>query len=143
MRIPTKQIKHRAGYKHQLYGNESVFVQLVYIRPTERVITPYCTIETDGWVEIFAWYAWDGASGPTYDTNNTYRASLVHDCIADCIRDGYLPFETYKLNDKEIAVILKEDGTAAFRIWYWQRGLALADGSYAKKSSKRKIYISP
>ena len=142
-RIPSKQIKHRAGYKHQLYGEENVFVQLVYIRPTERIVTPYCTIETDGWMEIKSWYAWDGASGPTWDTPTCDRGSLVHDCVADCIRDGYLPFETWKLNDKELFNILKEDGMNSFRIGIWKSGLAIAAGGYAKKSSKRKILISP
>ena len=36
-------------------------------------------------------YAWDGASGPTWDTNNALVPSLVHDVLYQAIRAGLLP----------------------------------------------------
>ena len=36
-------------------------------------------------------YAWDGPSGPTIDTRNSLRASLVHDVLYQAMREGGLP----------------------------------------------------
>ena len=35
-------------------------------------------------------YAWDGASGPTFDTRASMEAALVHDVLYQCMRLGYL-----------------------------------------------------
>ena len=35
-------------------------------------------------------YAWDGASGPTFDTCGAFEAALVHDVLYQCMRLGYV-----------------------------------------------------
>jgi hypothetical protein len=36
-------------------------------------------------------YAWDGPSGPTIDTGNFMRGSLIHDALYQLMRTGNLP----------------------------------------------------
>ena len=38
-------------------------------------------------------YAWDGPSGPTIDTSNSMRASLVHDVLYQAMREEGLAYE--------------------------------------------------
>jgi hypothetical protein len=86
--------------------------------------TPYLSLINEGLTTalyIRDGYAWDGASGPTLDTRNSMRASLVHDSLWQLIAAGELG-EGYRASaDKEFHSILKEDGMDRFRakLWYW------------------------
>ena len=41
-------------------------------------------------MNIAARYAWDGASGPTFDTKDTMTPSLIHDAFYQLMREGVL-----------------------------------------------------
>lgn len=41
----------------------------------------------DGVLDIKEGYAWDGASGPTWDDMSNYRSSLVHDALYQVMRE--------------------------------------------------------
>ncbi len=56
------------------------------------VTTPYLRLGTDGVFAISKGYAWDGPSGPTFDTLNFMRGSLVHDALYQLIRLKSLAF---------------------------------------------------
>ena len=66
-------------------------------------------------------YAWDGPSGPTIDTKDSLRASLIHDILYQAIIDKQLSLRDRKLADRIFLRILKEDGMNLVRryIWYW------------------------
>lgn len=70
-------------------------------------------------VLIKARYAWDGASGPTFDTDDTMRASLVHDALYQLLRLGALPRSGKGAADQLLHDLLIEDGMHRFRAWYW------------------------
>ena len=74
-----------------------------------------------GRVEGKQGYAWDGPSGPTIDTGNTLRASLIHDILYQSIIDKKLPLKDRKLADHIFLGILKEDGVSLVRryLWFW------------------------
>ena len=76
-------------------------------------------MEADGHLTIFAGYAWDGASGPTYDSKSSMRASLVHDAGYQLIRLGMLPHDTRKQWDELFHRICVEDGMWKPRAWLW------------------------
>ena len=135
-------MRYRKGYKNQLYDEPEVF-QLKYIFPEQDIITKLGTITTKGVMTVFPWFAWDGASGLTYDTKNVVRGSCGHDFLYELIRFGLLPFHFWKLADKELDQWLKEDGTAAFRRWYWMKGLAIASGDAANPRNQKEIYTVP
>ena len=63
-------------------------------------------------------YSWDGPSGPTFDTRNGMRASLVHDGLYQALRLKWLSPQARKAADVEFLRILKEDGMT-----WWRRGL--------------------
>lgn len=74
----------------------------------------------NGRLEIAAGYAWDGASGPTFDTQNTMRPSLVHDALYQLMREEILP-RTYKDDaDRIFYELLRDNGMwlPRARVWY-------------------------
>lgn len=93
---------------------------------------PYLKLDGEGKLTIAKYYAWDGASGPTIDTLNSMRASLVHDALYQLLRLELLPQELVKPADQLFRRMLRQDGMSAFRAWYWYRGLRLANGAAAR-----------
>ena len=68
-------------------------------------------------------YAWDGPSGPTADTENSMRASLVHDGLYQAMRERKLRLTARGIADKEFRRILKDDGMSFLRRWIWWLGV--------------------
>lgn len=129
----------KAPFKFQLVEDETF--QLSYIRPTETIETWYCKFTLDGKLTGKIGWAWDGCSGPTWDTKNTRRAGCVHDLLAKLMRNGLLPHSAWILSEYEFNDLLEEDGMWKFRRRLWIRGLRLVKGSYALPSNKRKILM--
>jgi hypothetical protein len=63
-------------------------------------------------------YAWDGASGPAFDTKTIMRGSLVHDALCQLIWLGELPESRQIDADKELRKICLEDGMSKLRAWW-------------------------
>ena len=82
------------------------------------------------WLVIEAGYAWDGASGPTIDTENTMQASLVHDALYQAIREGCSI--TRRRADRELRRVLREDGMSLARRWLWYWAVRLFAAGAAK-----------
>ena len=65
-------------------------------------------------------FGWDGASGPTIDTENSMRAALVHDVLCRAIAEGKLPWRPFRRRaDREFRRILRQDGMSWLRRWIW------------------------
>ena len=71
-------IAYKAGYKYQLKARYAVQID---IRPAAPIDMEYLGLTTDGTLTVKKGYAWDGPSGPTIDTLNFMRGSLVHDAL--------------------------------------------------------------
>lgn len=56
-----------------------------------NILTDYVQLNDEGLLTIRKNYAWDGASGPTFDTKNSMRGSLVHDALYQLLRRKELP----------------------------------------------------
>lgn len=76
----SESIKYRDGYKYQLSEDYQTVIE---IKPVEFILTEYIRLDIDGTLSIKEGYAWDGPSGPTVDTKNFMRGSLVHDAQGD------------------------------------------------------------
>lgn len=100
---------------------------------------PFIKLDTKGNLTILSNYAWDGASGPTIDTINSMRASLVHDALYQLLRMKKLPQELVIIADKLFKKILIIDGMSSFRAGYWYRGLRFANGSAAKPETQEPL----
>lgn len=64
-------------------------------------------------------FYWDGASGPTIDTENTMRASAVHDALYCLIKLGHIPRNYRWKADIMLYKIMREDGANPARAFCW------------------------
>ncbi len=127
----SNQIKYkkRRIYKYNLYS------ECKY--PTEISITPaykgkYLELDSNGELVIKVGYAWDGPSGPTIDTKNFMRGSLVHDALYQLIREGIIEQKQRDIADKILHQICKDDGMSSIRAWWVYKAVKLFGGSSAK-----------
>ena len=111
------KIKYRSGYKYQLVDPYTVVLK--FVKPREEINTQFIHLSGDGVLTVRPGYAWDGASGPTYDTKNSMRASLVHDALYQLIRIWRLPVGIRDKCDAEFYNMLIEDGMDELRAKIW------------------------
>lgn len=117
-------------YKYKFKVEENFSIELpIKIADFEQ---PYATSK-NGILEIKKGYAWDGASGPVINTQNTLIASLVHDVLYQAMRLNLIKPNKVnrKIADKNFFEILKMNGVNSIRrkVWY------LAVRLFGKKST--------
>jgi len=119
-----KCIVYRGGYKYQLKQPYHVKTGIQVQDPV--VDHRFITLHADGRMELKAGYAWDGPSGPTLDTPNFMRGSLVHDAFYQLMRERHLDYKVYrKPADVLIRRMCRKDGMSRARAWWVYRGLRL------------------
>jgi hypothetical protein len=135
------QIRYRSGYKYQLVEGYSIKVS---VTPQEPINTEYIKLGTDGTLAIKRGYAWDGPSGPTIDTRNFMRGSLVHDALYQLMRDAGLSKDQWRDEaDLELKRICLEDGMSRIRAWWVHRGVRLGGDPSASPESRKPIRTAP
>lgn len=113
-------IRYReGGYKYQLRAAYAVLLPELVDLTRTPIITEWVTLDPDGTLRIRAGYCWDGASGPTLDTRDSMRASLVHDALYQLMRLGLLPQSLRGAIDRIFRRICKEDGMWSPRAQLW------------------------
>lgn len=125
-------MKYREGYKYQLAEDYKVKTQV--ITGGGNIRSDFITLYGDGVIVIKAGYAWDGPSGPTFDSKDFMRGSLVHDAFYQLIREGLLDPIWRDLADLTLRQFCIEDGMSRFRAWYVFRGVQRFGEQYAKAS---------
>ena len=138
-------IKYKSGYKYQLDEEYQVKVSIIPEKdvPSDNASKAYIELKTDGKLIIKRGYAWDGPSGPTIDTPNFMRGSLVHDALYQLLRSGYIKQEFRKEADEELRRICREDGMWKIfsNLVYW------AVHTFAKKAAskdmRKKVHVAP
>lgn len=130
------KIAYRDGYKYQL---AATYVCTVAIRPPEVVQHDYITLYPSGIMTIRRGYAWDGPSGPTIDTKNFMRGSLVHDAMYQLIGEGLLPLSARAQADEELRRLCREDGMSAIRAWWVYQGVHWFGDTAAASPEKAPI----
>ena len=94
----------------------------------------YCSVK-DGVVYVKKGYAWDGASGPVFNTKNTLVASLVHDVLYQAQRLNLIEHNSTnrKNADENYYELLKYFAVnpVKWKIWY------LAVRFFGKKSTTK------
>jgi len=96
-----------------------------------------------GLLTISEGYAWDGPSGPTFDTRKWMRASLVHDALYQLMREDHLPREMRKVVDQLMRAHLLEDGTSRFKAWYSYRGVRMFGAAAAQRRPEPGTLTAP
>jgi hypothetical protein len=117
--VPWYRKKHR-HYKYETI--KRVDLQTDWRLP-EDVYTRrnFVVFTMDGYLTINSGYAWDGPSGPTFDTPSTMRASLVHDAIYQLIREHRLGMWWREPADKLLGRIMLEDYVGVWPRWHAAR----------------------
>lgn len=124
------------GYKFELMKYEHTVLKGVFPdTPTNHV---WCWINKNN-LFVRENYAWDGATGPTWQDSKNKRGSLVHDALYQLMREGHLGFGYRKLADQELIRICKEDGMSGFRAWYYMLAVRTF-GSFTVKLSDKPRY---
>ena len=116
-------IRYADGYKYQLRAPYTI--QLAEIRPAHGAGTEWITLDLDGTLTIRAGYAWDGASGPTYDSKSSMRPSLVHDALYQLMRLGLLDHSFRPAADTIFHRLCSEDGMFGPRAWLWYHAVRI------------------
>lgn len=113
-------IKYTRGYKYQLVENYECYVS---IKLPVAVNSEFITLWEDGKIQVRDGYAWDGPSGPTIDTKNFMRGSLVHDALYQLMREGLLPRTYRDVVDRLLQTMCYEDGMSRLRAWAVYQGV--------------------
>lgn len=127
-RLTSRCIRYAEGYKYQLRRTACIQVA---IRPAQTIRTDWIELTADGWLTLQKGYAWDGPSGPAFDTPTFMRASAVHDALYQLLRLGLLAPELRAAADDEMHRICLEDGMWRLRAWWCHRGVRLGAGPAA------------
>lgn len=121
--------KKRRVYKYTLFAD---YQHQTELRIAQSVaIAPVIVLDANGLLTIKKGYAWDGPSGPTVDTPNFMRGSLVHDALYQIMREQLIPQEHREYADQLLRKICLEDGMSAFRAWVVFQGVRIAGASSA------------
>jgi len=134
-------IAYKKGYKYQLIKRYALKIDL---KPDHDIKTDYITLTEKGKLTIKKGYAWDGPSGPTVDTLNFMRGSLVHDALYQLMREQHLDNgERREQADRLLQKMCKQDGMSSARAWWVYQGVRLGGGPAADPDNKKPVIQAP
>ena len=136
-----RSIAYTGGYKYQLAEVAQFFC--VDLAVSKEVSTKWLHLSSDGMLTIQPGYAWDGCSGPTFDSSNTMPASLFHDAGYQLIRLELLRSQYKDVIDAEFKRILLEDGVWPIRASYYYKAVDKFGKPSTLPSHKRAIHRAP
>lgn len=135
-------ISYKGGYKYQLTEDYYHTFEPDFIPLSKDAKTKYLWLGTNNGrtaLLIRNGYAWDGPSGPTVDTKNFMRGSLVHDALYQLIRLEYLDKNVYrKQADLELYRLCREDGMSWFRANIVYYGVRIGGNEAARRQGESK-----
>jgi len=126
------KIGYKEGYKYQLSFGFSIQTG---IKCGEHIETKYLVLNKNGILVIRPGYAWDGPSGPTYDSKAYMVASLVHDALYQLMRMGLLSVIWRSQADDMFYYMCLDDGMwrpRAYLAWKAVRRFRLRSASESK-----------
>ena len=134
-------IQYKKGYKYQLVKQYTVKINIV---PADHIHTDYIVLTREGKLTIQKGYAWDGPSGPTIDTLNFMRGSLVHDALYQLMRNNHLDKDEHRDDaDRLLQKMCKQDGMMAGRAWWVYLGVRFGGDTSADPASKKPVICAP
>jgi hypothetical protein len=135
-------IHYRSGYKYQL---KKAVVLPTKISPDEELaIGDFVKLGTDGVLEIGIGYAWDGPSGPTIDTKNFLRGSLVHDALYQLMREAGLDKSAWRKSaDEELVRCCRQDGMSRVRAWWVLKAVRWFADPAASPDTRKPVSKAP
>ena len=111
---------YEKGYKYQTYYDYTIQTQMFGF----SVEAYWYKLTPDGILWIRRGYAWDGASGPTIDTEDTIINSLIHDVFYQMMREGQLPEDPcFHIANNELKRIGIRSGMWTWRANMWKNAV--------------------
>lgn len=139
--VKDNRISYTDGYKYQLYSDYSVLISII---PPAPISTEYIRLDSEGNLFIKEGYAWDGTSGPTLQTADTMRPSLVHDALYQLMREKHLDEDTWRATaDQILHDLLVEDGMSKFRAWYYLLAVRSFGKSAGDPANDKLVQTAP
>ena len=135
----TACIQFKRGYKYQLQAGCAIRLPELADPTRGPIITYWIELDPDGTMRFRPGYAWDGASGPTYDSKSSMRPSLPHDGGYQLIRMGLLPMSCRPKLDAAFHRMCKEDRMLPPRAWLWFHLVRIFAESAAKPGTERPV----
>jgi hypothetical protein len=112
--------RKRRKWKYTLEGMYSIFIGKEF----PDIVFRFIEIK-DGTLYIADDYAWDGPSGPTFDSKKTLRPSLIHDAIYQLMREGIISVEFKEPIDKLFFKELRNNKVWFIRARLWYRAVVV------------------
>ncbi len=129
------------GYKYQLKRD---YIDNLGLGAPSDILTEYTDYLTTGEFIIKHGYAWDGPSGPTFDTPDSMRGALIHDALYQLMREGLLDPDSYReVADKILRRICMEDGMSEVRADAWYEAVRLFAASAADPKNAKPELSAP
>jgi len=133
-------LKYITGMKYSL--SESFSVQTPV--KNHHIEDKFFILMPDGLLHVHPGFCWDGASGPTIDTQSCIAASLVHDVFCICMRDGRISYDdwqdTINLFFKEMCIA---NGMPPWRAAIWHIGVEIGDAGNPRQGRDRIVCEAP
>jgi hypothetical protein len=136
------RIAYKKGYKYWLARPYSIQIPIL---PKDAMVSSggFISLNREGILSLKAGYAWDGPSGPTFDTNTFMRGSLVHDALYQLMREGLLD-NSYRLTaDDILGGICRSDGMNRVRAWYVVFMVKRLAGAASAPKNRKSILTAP
>lgn len=134
------RMEYQKGFKYQLTKDMIVFIP---------ALKKYGDLSCDfihlknGYLTLIKGFAWDGASGPTFDTRSSMRGGGVHDAIYKLIRLELLPPEVKEIADDILEFVCVGDGMWEWRAGAWHTAVDRLADAAADPKNKKKVLIAP
>ena len=138
--VRSRRLWFKRGYKYQTTRLYYVELNVVPFAPIDL---PFVRMDENGRTFVWPGYAWNGASGPTFDTLDTMITSLVHDLSYQLIRLGLIDPSYKSYFDELLLVIGVEDGMAEVRAKGWKAAVEIFGGNSCRPSAEPKEEVAP
>ena len=138
-----ESISYKKDYKYQLFEEYQTDIP---IKPDEDISSSgdYVLLSKEGKIVIKKRYAWDGPSGPTFDTLNFMRGSLVHDALYQLMREKKLIKAAHRdPADRLLQKMCEDDGMSSIRAWWVYQGVSKFGESAADSSNIKLVIKAP
>ncbi len=136
-------ISYKKGYTYQLIEEYEVEIP---ITTGQDIASPsgFIALSKDGLLFIKKGYAWDGPSGPTIDTKNFMRGSLIHDALYQLMREELLDNDiTREPADRLLQKMCVEDGMSPIRAWWVYKGLRIGGDPASDPDNRKPVTKAP
>jgi hypothetical protein len=137
--MSDKCIYYAEGYKYQVKRDFTVDTEI----RNYDIETDWCRLTPDGKLTAKRGYAFDGASGPTWDTKNSMRGAATHDLCYQLIRLGMIDRKYKEYADKLLHDLCTEDGMWSWRADYWRWAVLKFGAGSCRPSAEPQELVAP